>query len=75
MNAQILRRAALSSSAAIRTAAPRRFASTSSTAPQSADWGRLFMARGKQVAFFLPTAAVVLGWPYAAYKVVDFISS
>ncbi|KAK7946885.1 uncharacterized protein PG986_011206 [Apiospora aurea] len=70
MNSQILRQAA--KAAARQTAARRAFSSTKS-AP--ADYGRLFQQARRTGIVYVPGLALVLGWPFAAAKMVDTVSA
>ncbi|KAK8024390.1 hypothetical protein PG993_012456 [Apiospora rasikravindrae] len=71
MNSQIFRQAA--KAAARQTAARRAFTSSTKSAP--ADYGRLFQQARRTGIVYVPGLAIVLGWPFAASKMVDTVSS
>ncbi|KAK8073499.1 hypothetical protein PG994_004398 [Apiospora phragmitis] len=74
MNSQIFRQATRAAArfASTQTAARRAF-SSSKSAP--ADYGRLFQQARRTGIVYVPGLALVLGWPLAAAKVVDTVSS
>ncbi|KAK7973135.1 hypothetical protein PG996_007363 [Apiospora saccharicola] len=71
MNSQIFRQA--TRAAARQAAARRAFTSSSKSAP--ADYGRLFQQARRTGIVYVPGLAIVLGWPFAAAKMVDTASS
>ncbi|EFX04709.1 hypothetical protein CMQ_1637 [Grosmannia clavigera kw1407] len=47
----------------------RRLASTTKSAPP--DYGRLAKHAVTNLVVYVPTAAVILGWPYVCYKIFE----
>ncbi|KAK8092967.1 uncharacterized protein PG998_012781 [Apiospora kogelbergensis] len=72
MNSQIFRQATRATARFASTQA-RLFASSTKSAP--ADYGRLFQQARRTGIVYVPGLALVLGWPIAAAKVVDTVSS
>ncbi|RYP43115.1 hypothetical protein DL768_010077 [Monosporascus sp. mg162] len=38
---------------------------------RSSDWGRIVKSRANQALIYFPGLALVLGWPFAASKLMD----
>ncbi|KAK8876944.1 hypothetical protein PGQ11_001890 [Apiospora arundinis] len=72
MNSQIFRQA---TRATVRFASTQSRLFTSSTKSAPADYGRLFQQARRTGIVYVPGLALVLGWPFAAAKVVDTVSS
>ncbi|KAH6655831.1 hypothetical protein BKA67DRAFT_657739 [Truncatella angustata] len=71
MNSQLLnasRRAMLRAQPRFASTVSRRYAS--GHAPT--DYGRIAKRAGSVAVVYFPLAALVLGWPLAAHKVVDY---
>ncbi|KAI0544915.1 hypothetical protein F4679DRAFT_504987 [Xylaria curta] len=48
----------------------RRYASSSTVQRAPADWGRIVKTRVQTLAIYFPGMAIVLGWPFAASKML-----